>query len=364
MQRKPIYAVISLITALVFLLAACGGGNSQNKANPNNGANGAADEQTQNEGAGEPTAKVAIVFATGGLGDRNFNDVAYAGIKRAEAELGIEFDFVEPQAIAEFETFHRDFASSGDYDLIIGISFDQLDAITNVSAEFPDQKFFLLDTAFTGDAPNVASAVFKAQESSFLAGAIAAKQSQTKKIGFIGGTDNELINEFLSGYMAGAKYIDPSVEVLYNYTNAWDNPNLGKEMTVSMYESGADIVYAAAGGSGNGVFTAAKEQGKWSIGADMTPAQEPDNMIIGTLKHIDNAIFDNIKAVIDGTWEPGLMSLGLEDGGVGYTVEGSEIEIPQEYLDLAEELKEKIISGEIEVPRTLAEVDAFLANQS
>src|SRR5690606_11867155 len=284
----------------------------------------------------EVPAKIAIVFATGGLGDRNFNDNAHAGMLRAEQELGIEFDYVEPQEIADFETFHRSYASSGEYDLIIGISYDQLDAITNVSAEFPDQKFLLIDEPFTNGAPNVASATFKAHESSFLAGAIAAQQSETKKIGFLGGANIPLINAFLAGYTAGAKYVDPSVEVISNYTEDWANPNLGKEMTVAMYESGADIVYAAAGGSGNGVFTAAKEQGKWSVGADMTPAAEPDNMIVGTLKRIDNTIFNNIQAIIDGTWEAGPMDLGLADEAVGYSVEGGDIEIPQEYIDVAE----------------------------
>src|SRR5690606_9973628 len=154
-----------------------------------------------------------------------------------------------------------------------------------------------------------------------------------------------------------------SVEVISNYTEDWANPNLGKEMTVAMYESGADIVYAAAGGSGNGVFTAAKELGKWSVGADMTPAAEPDNMIVGTLKHIDNTIFNNIKDIIDGTWEPGAMNLGLVDEAVGYSVEGGNIEIPQEAIDLAEELKEKSVSGESEVPNTLEAVEEFLAAQ-
>jgi len=362
-KKKTVLMIITMITVLAMFLAACGGGNNQNTAN--SGANSS--EQTNSGQAGsdseEPAAKIAIVFATGGLGDRNFNDNAYAGVERAKNELGITYEYVEPQAIAEFETFHRDFASTGEYDLIIGISYDQLDAIKAVSAEFPDQKFLLIDTAFDGETNNVASAIFKAQESSFLAGALSALKSETKKLGFVGGMDIPLINEFRAGFTAGAKYVDPSVEVLANYTNDWANPNLGKEVAVSMYESGADIVYAAAGGSGNGVFTAAKELGKWSVGADMTPAQEPDNMIVGTLKRIDNTIFNNIQDVINGTWQPGLMSLGLADEAVGYSVEGGEIEISQDIIDVVEDLKAKIISGEIKVPGTLEEVDAFLASR-
>ncbi len=365
MKRKSMIAVISMLAILALLVAACGGGNSQN-----GGANNSApanNEGTSNEGAsnnggdaGEPAAKIAIVFATGGLGDRNFNDNAHAGLLRAKEELGITFDYVEPQEIAEFETHHRAFASSGDYDLIIANSFDQLDAVKNVSAEFPDQKFLLLDTVFDGEG-NVASATFISSEASFLAGAISAQKSETKKIGFVGGADIPLINEFLAGYEAGAKFVDPSVEVVANYTNDWANPNLGKEIAVSMYENGADIVYAAAGGSGNGVFTAAKEQGKWTVGADMTPAQEPDNMVVGTLKRIDNTIYNNIQALLDGTWEPGHSALGLADDAVGYSVEGTEIEISQDIIDTAEQLKEQVISGELKVPGTLEEVEAFLS---
>jgi len=368
-KKKTVLMIVTMITVLAMFLAACGGNNNQNKSNNSGQTNsgqtnsGQTDGGQAGSGSEEPPAKIAIVFATGGLGDRNFNDNAYAGVERAKNELGITYEYVEPQAISEFETFHRDFASTGEFDLIIGISYDQLDAIKAVSAEFPDQKFLLIDEAFTDATDNVASAVFKSQESSFLAGALSALKTETKKLGFVGGADIPLINEFRAGFTAGAKYIDPSVEVLANYTNDWANPNLGKEMAISMYENGADIVYAAAGGSGNGVFTAAKEQGKWSVGADMTPAQEPDNMIVGTLKRIDNTIFNNIQAVIDGTWKPGVMRLGLADDAVGYSVEGTQIEISQDIIDVVEDLKAKIVSGEIQVPGTMDEVDAFLASK-
>jgi len=366
-KKKTVWMIVSMIMVLAMFLAACGGNNNQNASNSGSNSGSGGSEQSSGgqagSGSGEPPAKVAIVFATGGLGDRSFNDTAYAGIERAKNELGIVYDYVEPQAISEFETFHRDFASTGEYDLIVGISFDQLDAITTVSAEFPDQKFLLIDQAFEGDVDNVASAIFKSNESSFLAGALAALKSETKKLGFLGGMDIPLINEFLSGYIAGAKYVDPSVEVIYKYTNEWANPNLGKEMALSMYESGADVVYAAAGGSGNGVFMAAKEKGKWSIGGDMTPAQEPDNMIVGTLKRLDNTIYNNIQDVINGTWKPGLQALGLADEGVDYSIDGGQIEIPQDIIDIVEDLKAKVISGEITVPATLDEVDAFLASK-
>lgn len=365
-EMKKSLAVLATLVMMISLLLACGGGNNENNGGAaNNGGNTGGNTAGDNAGSenaegGETPANIAVVFATGGLGDKSFNDNGYAGIERAKSELGITYDYVEPQEISEFETHHREFARAEEYDLIVGIGFDQVDAIGKVASEFPDQKFLIIDSVVE-NAPNVASAIFKSNEAAFLAGAVSANQSETKKIGFLGGMDIPLINEFLAGYQAGAKYIDDSVEVLVNYVGNWGDPNTGKEMTISMYDNGADIVYAAAGGSGLGVFTAAGEKGKMSIGADMTPSQMPDVMYLGTLKRIDNVIFDNVKSVIDGNWEGGLYNLGLAEDAVGYSVEGSNIETPQEYIDKAEELKTKIVSGELEIPNTLDAVDAWLA---
>ncbi|HZG56621.1 BMP family ABC transporter substrate-binding protein [Paenibacillus sp.] len=331
-------ASLVLVTSV---LAACGGAKTD-------------------ESGGEAKANIAVVFATGGLGDKSFNDNGYAGIERAKSELGITYDYVEPQEVSEFETHHREFAKTNEYDLIVGIGFDQVDAIGKVSGEFPDQKFVLIDSVV--EAPNVASAVTKDNEGAFLAGALAAKKSESKKIGIVGGMDIPLINAFVAGYTAGAKYAEPSTEVLVNYVGAWNDPNLGKEMAVSMYDGGADIVYAAAGGSGLGVFTAAEEKGKLAIGADMVPSQMPDILVTTTVKRIDNIIFDNVKAIVDGTWTAGVQSLGVADEAVGYSVEGSNIETAKEIIDYVEDLKAKIVSGELAVPADLASVDAFLAS--
>jgi len=358
------WLLAACLVLLMSIVAACGGGAAEpaddTGASETEAAGGeaAAEEEAPADAA---PAKIAVVFATGGLGDKSFNDNGYAGIERAKAELGIEYDYVEPQEISEFETHHREFAKAGEYALIVGIGFDQVDAIGKVAAEFPDQKFLLIDSVV--EAPNVASAIFKAHEGSFLAGALSAKKSESKKIGFVGGMDIPLINAFLAGYEAGAKYADPAAEVLVNYVGAWNDPNTGKEMAVSMYDGGADIVYAAAGGSGLGVFTAAEEKGKWAVGADMVPSQMPDILFSTTVKRIDNVVFDNVKAVVEGTWTGGLQDLGLKEEAVGYSVEDSNIETAQEAIDYVEDLKAKIIAGEIVVPSALDQVEPFLAGQ-
>ncbi|HZG78615.1 MAG TPA: BMP family ABC transporter substrate-binding protein [Paenibacillus sp.] len=346
-MKKKFLTVAACAVLLSSLLAACGGSSESN-------------EPSGTAAEGDAAANIAVVFATGGLGDKSFNDNGYAGIERAKSELGITYDYVEPQEISEFETHHREFAKAAEYDLIVGIGFDQVDAIGKVAGEFPDQKFLLIDSVV--EAPNVASATTKDNEGAFLAGAVAAKKSESKKIGIVGGMDIPLINAFVAGYTAGAKYTDPAMEVMVNYVGAWNDPNLGKEMAVSMYDGGADIVYAAAGGSGLGVFTAAEEKGKMAIGADMVPSQMPDILVTTSVKRIDNIVFDNVKAIVDGTWKAGIQSLGVAEDAVGYSVEGTNIDVPQDVVDYAEDLKAKIISGDLVVPADVASVDAFLSS--
>ena len=158
-----------------------------------------------------PPAKVGLIIATGGLGDKSFNDISYAGVKRAEEELGIDFDYVEPAAIAEYEGYQRDFAKTGDYEIIICIGFDQMDALTVVAAEYPNQNFVLVDEIV--NETNVASLLFKTNESSFLIGVAAGMLTETDKVGFVGGMDITLIRDFYTGYKAGAEWANPNVTV-------------------------------------------------------------------------------------------------------------------------------------------------------
>lgn len=305
--------------------------------------------------------KVALVLGLGGLGDKAFNDNGYAGVEKAKKELGIQFDYVEPKEISEFETDHREYAKTGEYDLIIGLGFDQADAIKKVASEFPNQKFLLIDG--TVDAPNVTSVTFKDYEKAFLIGAFAAQETKTNKLGIVGGMDIPLINAFAAGYKAGAKYINKDVDVMINYVGAWNDPNTAKEMAISMYDKDADIVYAAAGASGLGVFSAAKEKDKYAIGADVNQNSiDPDHIILSSVRRLDNIIFDQIKSIKDGSFKSGTLNLGLKDNAVSYTADGSNIKMPQEYIDKVEELKKKVSDGEIKVPDKLEDVDSFLSS--
>ncbi|HCD41276.1 MAG TPA: BMP family ABC transporter substrate-binding protein, partial [Firmicutes bacterium] len=204
--------------------------------------------------------RIAIVFATGGLGDKSFNDSAYEGMLRAEKELGIEFDQAEPQAVAEYESLLMRFAQTRRYDLIISIGFDQADALQVVSGRFPDQKFAIVDTAV--DAPNVASYVYREAERGFVVGAVAGLMTKRAEdprivpdkqiIGVIGGMDIPLIRANVAGYIAGAKFANPEVEVKYSYVGDWADPAKCKEMANAMLDEGVDVIWLAAGRSGLG----------------------------------------------------------------------------------------------------------------
>ena len=323
-------------------------------------------EEEEVEPTVEPTAtpepeevvRIAVVFATGGLGDKSFNDSCYQGVKEAEADFGIEFDYVEPTAIAEYEGYHRQYAKSDEYDLIIGIGFDQADAITIVAQEYPDQKFAIVDMVV--ELPNVASLVFRENEGSFLVGAAAGLKSQTDKIGFVGGMDIPLIRRFLAGYKFGAEYINPEVEVSWKYVGDWSDPAKGKELALALFDEGADIVYAAAGRSGLGAIQAAHERGMLVIGVDADQCDTIEGVPVTTflgsmLKRVDVAVYETIKSVMDDTFAGGFQSFGAAENGVGACKH-----IPSDIQGQIDDLMAKVASGEIQVPSDIDENGEYI----
>ncbi len=301
---------------------------------------------------------IAVVLGTGGLGDQSFNDAAYRGIQQAEEELGIEYDLVEPEAIAEFEGYLEQFAATGQYDLIISISFDQRDALEEVSARFPEQNFALNDEALEAD--NVASYVYEEKERGFLMGAAAAMVTgrpdefeminEEKHIGVIGGMEIPLIEANIAGYKAGAAYIDEEVEVSYSYVGDWADPGSGSELATAMIEDGADIVWQAAGRSGLGVIEAAEEHNVYAIGADDDQSHlAPDHILTNGKKFVDNTVYLAVEQVLEDDFTPGVHVLGVEEGGLGYT----ETMLPEDVIEKLEELEEKIAADEIEIPETI-----------
>ena len=211
----------------------------------------------------------AVVFDMGGKFDRSFNEGIYNGIERFREESGIEYAEFEVTNESQREQALRRMARSG-ADIVIAVGFAQAPAVELVAAEFPDVRFTLIDAVV--DLPNVQSVVFKEQEGSFLVGMLAAMASESNAIGFVGGMDIPLIRAFACGYEQGARYVDPEIEIFENMTGttpaAWNDPTRGGELARSQFDRGADVVYAAAGGTGLGVYQAAADTGNLAIGVD------------------------------------------------------------------------------------------------
>jgi basic membrane protein A len=305
--------------------------------------------------------KVGIVFATGGLGDKSFNDISMAGAQRAYEELGVEFDYVEPTAIAEYEGFQRDFAMSGEYILIICIGYDQGDPLTVVASEYPDQNFALVDMVV--DKPNVANLLFRANEGSFLTGVVASLTTTTGKVGFVGGIDIPLIRDFYVGFKAGAEWANPNVQVLEPvFVGGWADPTSGKELAVGLWELGADCIFAAGGKSGLGALEACDEKNINGFGVDSCQDYLNDNMVASMTKRVDVAVYEMILDALVGKFQGGFYNGGLSDGWVGMcqlpeekalweeTFDFTHKELPESVINKVLEAKNKIISGDIMVP--------------
>ena len=295
--------------------------------------------------------RVGIVLSTGGLGDKSFNDAAYRGLEQAKKDLGIEFKYVEPASPAEDEEFLREYAEAG-YDLIIATGFQMTESARTVAADYQDVNFLMIDDVV--DLPNVKSLVFKEEEGSFLVGVIAGLMTKNNAVGFVGGMENPLIKKFEVGFKQGAEYVNPGVKFFSVYTtgpNPFNDPVRGKENAISEINQGADVIYHAAGGTGMGVIAAAKEKRVFAIGVDSNQdGVEPGTVLTSMLKNVDVGVYDTVKALTNGEFEPGLTVYGAKENGVGVTeFEFTKEIIGAEKLQKFEEIKAKLMAGEIKV---------------
>jgi len=297
--------------------------------------------------------KVGLVLDRGGKDDKSFNSSAYAGANEAKKKLGIFLKFVEAADDNAYESLLRAFAQR-DFDLIIGIGFAQKEAITKVAAQFPQRHFAIVDSEVA--APNVRSLLFEEHQGAFLVGAIAALTTKTGKIGFVGGMDIPLIRRFALGYEAGAKRINPQISVTANFvgitSEAWNNPPKGKELALSQYDAGVDIIFAAAGASGLGVFDAAEERHKLAIGVDSNQDwTKPGLILTSMLKRVDEAVYSTIDEAKAGNFSGGVKRFGLANHGIDFSVDQYNAKLLTPAVrERAEQLKADIIAGKIEVP--------------
>jgi basic membrane protein A and related proteins len=298
-------------------------------------------------------AEPAVVYDMGGKFDKSFNEAAYNGIERWKKETGKPYFEFEISNESQREQAIRRMAERG-ANPIIGIGFGQASSIEKVAKEFPKLNFAIIDMVV--NLPNVQSIVFKEQEGSFLVGAMAALASKTGKVGFVGGMDIPLIRRFQCGYEQGAKYANPKAEVFANMTGttgaAWNDPGRGSELTKAQFAKGADVVFAAAGGTGIGVYQAAKDAGKLAIGVDSNQNHlQPGTMLTSMLKRVDVAVFNAASA-----HKPGVTVLGLKEGGVDYAMDTHNAKlVPADMKAKVDAAKADIISGKIKVADYMAD---------
>ena len=299
----------------------------------------------------------AIVFDMGGKFDKSFNEAAYAGAERFKKETAIAYREFEVTNEAQREQALRNMARRGSQ-VVVGIGFGQASGMERVAREFPNLKFAIVDAVV--DLPNVQSIVFKEHEGSFLVGMAAAMASKTGKIGFVGGMDIPLIRRFALGYEEGAKYVNAKIEIYRNMTGttpaAWNDPTRGGELARSQFDRGADVIYAAAGATGLGVLQAAKDKGRLAIGVDSNQNHiHPGSVLTSMIKRVDLAVYEAFKTAKDGTWKAGVRSLGVAEGGVGFSLDQHNRGlITAEMEKRLQQARADIVAGKIKVTDYMA----------
>ncbi|MFY3793339.1 BMP family lipoprotein [Ureibacillus sp. MALMAid1270] len=347
-KRKFGFAIVSIL-AVGTLLGACG----------------TKDEGKDNAKNDEDTFSVAMVTDEGGIDDKSFNQSTWEGIEQFGKENGLKkgnggYDYLQSESEADYVTNLTNLIQR-DFDLVFGVGYKLHNAVVEVAEQRPNAKIAIIDEVVP-DIPNVASIMFNANEASYLAGVAAALETKTGKVGFIGGMEGAIIGGFEAGFVAGVEAANPDVEVLVQYVDSFTDAEKGRSIAALMYDQGADIIFHAAGGSGNGLFTEAKERKQkdpnanvWVIGVDRDQYDEgqvnADTNVVLTsvLKEVGIAAQEVAKLAQEGKFPGGeLITYGLADNGVSLADDRGALS--DETKAQIEEYKQKIIDGEIEVP--------------
>lgn len=366
MKKTKLSKLVALMLVVVLAFTACSSkNNGKNNETPstegtdestNTDDTTKEDDKTTDETATTSKFKVSMVTDVGGINDQSFNQGAWEGLQRAKEELGIEVGYLESKTEADYVSNIETLVDQGN-DLIVACGFLMADTIKDAAEAYPDQKFAIIDDSTNSDLPNVSCLMFKQNEASYLVGVVAAMMSETNKVGFVLGMSTPVMNQFGYGYVAGVLDTNPEATVEQYNANAFGDAAAGKAAAIQMFTNGADVVFHAAGGTGNGVIEAAKEQGKYAIGVDIDQAYlAPDNVITSAMKRCDNAIYDLVEKMTKGEEVSGVQTYGLDNGGVDIAPTTSLLS--QEVIDKVNEVKEKILSGEITVPETQEDFEA------
>jgi basic membrane protein A len=297
-------------------------------------------------------AEPAVVYSVGGKFDGSFNEAAWVGAERYREETGADYGEFEIASPAQSLQALKTFAQRG-FSPIVAIGFNHASALAEVAPQFPETQFAIVDAVV--EAPNVQSIVFREQEGSYVVGVLAAMASKSGVIGFVGGMDIPLIRKFACGYIQGARSADKDVKVLVNMTGptpaAWTDPSRGAELARSQIERGADVIIQAAGGTGIGVLQAAADAHVLGIGTDSNQnGLHPGQVLTSMRKRVDVAVYDNFTAARDGAWQPGVMVLGLAEGGLDWVLDDDNgVLVTPEMEEAAQAAEEAIVSGTVKV---------------
>lgn len=360
MKKGKLSFLIIVVLVAGMILAACGGGDDKS-------------DEGKKEDNGTDNFSVAMVTDMGGVDDKSFNQSAWEGLQAYGEKYGLEkgdngFDYLESQGDADYMP-NLNTLVRRNFDLIFGIGFLLQEPIDEIAKQYPDAHFGIVDSVVESD--NVVSVLFKEQEAAFLAGVAAAKETKTNKIGFVGGMESDVIDRFENGFRAGVHAVNPDINVEVKYVGSFNDANKAKQIANQMYTSGVDIIFHAAGGSGNGVFTEAKERKEsnpnaniWVIGVDSDQFEEGqvgeyNITLTSAMKRVDVAVQDVIEKSKDGDFPGGkVLTYGLAENGVSLSTTGDHMS--EETLNTVKEYEDKIRNGEITPPGNKDELTEYL----
>lgn len=339
MKRR--ITALMMAAAMCISLVACGGSNTNTTENNNTAESGSAAAKDTSD------LKIGLVTDVGGVNDGSFNQTAWEGMERAAEELGVTVNYLESGTDADYAPNLETFADE-EYDLIISIGYMLADATRTAAEQNLDIKFAIVDDA-TIDLPNVTCLMFRAEQASYLAGYVAGKTTKTNNVGYVAGMANETMNQFGYGYCAGVLDANPDAKIQQFNANSFADAATGKTMANTAITNGADIVFQAAGATGLGVIEACQEAGVYAIGVDSDQSSiAPSTVLTSAMKRVDNAVYNAVEELMDGSLEGGVQSFDLAAGGVD--IAPTQDLIAPEVISAVDEVKEKIVSGGIEVP--------------
>jgi basic membrane protein A len=376
-NMKKWLRTLTVTAATVMALTACGAGGEEAPATEEEPTS---EEASPGEGAAEvEDFTVGMVTDVGGIDDKSFNQSAWEGLSEFGQEFGLkegtDYRYLQSSDIAEFEPNLRNLVRE-DVDLVWGIGFLMEDAIRTIAGQVEDAQLAIVDSVVTDEdgnpVANIANITFKEHEGSFLVGVAAGLQTKGNKVGFIGGVEGALIKKFENGFKAGVKAVNPDAEVIVQYAESFNNPDKGSQIANTMYSQGADIIYHAAGDTGNGLFTEAINRAKngenvWAIGVDRDQHEEGEYedgqsvTLTSMIKRVDRAVYLVSERTMNGDFPGGeILEYGLDDEAVG--IAPSRDNMSDDALQAVEDFKEQIQAGDISVPKTDEEYEEYLSS--